>query len=212
VARVRRLLDLDADPVAVDTVLGADPALALSVRKSPGLRSPGAVDGFETTVRTIVGQQISVSGARTVLGRVVAAHGRPAFAGEPWLLFPTADDTAALDPTTLPMPRARGRSVVAAGEAFARGTVVLDPGADRDELRVTLLALPGIGPWSADYLLMRAAGHPDILLTSDLGVRRSAGDLGLDLADGRAAWAPWRSYATYHLWAHMYADNWKVTP
>jgi AraC family transcriptional regulator, regulatory protein of adaptative response / DNA-3-methyladenine glycosylase II len=89
---------------------------------------------------------------------------------------------------------------------------VLDPGADRDELRVTLLALPGIGPWSADYLLMRAAGHPDILLTSDLGVRRSAGDLGLDLADGRAAWAPWRSYATYHLWAHMYADNWKVTP
>ncbi len=211
VARVRRLLDLDADPVAVDAVLGADPALALSVRKRPGLRSPGAVDGFETTVRTIVGQQISVGGARTVLGRVVAAHGRPAFAGDPWLLFPTADEFAALDPTSLPMPRARGRSVVGVAAAFAGGALALDPGADRDEIRATLLALPGIGPWSADYLLMRAVGHPDVLLGSDLVVRRSAEDLGVDLRDGRPGWAPWRSYATYHLWAHLYADTWKVT-
>jgi AraC family transcriptional regulator of adaptative response / DNA-3-methyladenine glycosylase II len=212
VARVRRLLDLDADPVAVDAVLGDDRVLAPLVRKRPGLRSPGTVDGFETAVRTIVGQQISVSGARSVLGRIVAEHGAPAFEGEPWLLFPAADDLAATGPETLPMPRARGRSVVAVAEAFANRTVELDPGADRDEVRVALLALPGVGPWTADYLLMRAAAHPDVLLASDLVVRRAANDLGVDLADGRPSWSPWRSYATYHLWAHLYADLWSVAP
>jgi AraC family transcriptional regulator of adaptative response / DNA-3-methyladenine glycosylase II len=212
VARVRRLLDLDADPVAVDVVLGNDPALAPLVTKRPGLRSPGTVDGFETAVRTIVGQQISVSGARTVLGRIVAAYGRPAFADEPWLLFPSAADLAALDPDELPMPRARGRSIVGVAAAFADGTIDLDPGADRDEIRAALLALSGVGPWTADYLLMRAVAHPDVLLTSDLVVRRAADDLGVDLADGKPAWAPWRSYATYHLWAHLYADLWSVAP
>ncbi|MFN2560226.1 MAG: AlkA N-terminal domain-containing protein [Jatrophihabitans sp.] len=212
VARVRRLLDLDADPVAVDAVLGDDPALAPLVAKRPGLRSPGTVDGFETAVRTIVGQQISVSGARTVLGRIVAASGRSAFADEPWLLFPSAADLAALDPADLPMPRARGRSIVGVATAFAGGGIELDPGADRDQIRAALLGLPGVGPWTADYLLMRAVAHPDVLLTSDLVVRRAADDLGLDLTDGEPAWAPWRSYATYHLWAHLYADLWSVAP
>jgi AraC family transcriptional regulator, regulatory protein of adaptative response / DNA-3-methyladenine glycosylase II len=212
VARVRRLLDLDADPVAVDALLGADPALAPSVRKRAGLRSPGSVDGFEMTMRTIVGQQISVRGARTVLGRIVAAHGRVAFDGEPWRLFPTADEVAALDPESLPMPKARARSVLATAAAFAAGSIRLDPGVERVDVRAALLALPGIGPWSADYLLMRAAGDPDVLLTTDLGVRRSADDLGLDLTGGGPEWAPWRSYATYHLWAHMYSDSWKAMP
>jgi AraC family transcriptional regulator of adaptative response / DNA-3-methyladenine glycosylase II len=212
VSRVRQLLDLDADPVAVDAVLAADPALAPLVSKRPGLRSPGTVDGFETAIRTIVGQQISVSGARTVTGRIVAAHGRPAFDGASWLLFPTAETLAGLEPATLPMPRARGRSVVALAAAFAAGAVALDRGIDRDEARAALLALPGIGPWSADYLLMRAAAHPDVLLAADLVARRSAGSLGLDLGDGRPAWSPWRSYATYHLWAHLYADLWSAKP
>ena len=211
VARVRRLLDLDADPAAVDTVLAADPALAPLVNKRPGLRSPGTVDGFETAVRTIVGQQISVSGARTVLGRIVATHGRPAFDGEPALLFPTAADLAAVDPADLPMPRARGRSIVALAAAFAAGELQLDPGADRDEIRSALLALPGVGPWTADYLLMRAVAHPDILLASDLVVRRAADDLGLDLS-APTGWSPWSTYATYHLWAHLYADLWSVAP
>jgi AraC family transcriptional regulator, regulatory protein of adaptative response / DNA-3-methyladenine glycosylase II len=214
---VRRLLDLDADPVAVDTLLGADPALAPSVRKRAGLRSPGSVDGFEMTMRTIVGQQISVRGARTVLGRIVAAHGRVAFDGEPWRLFPTADEVAALDPESLPMPKARARSVLATAAAFAAGSIRLDPGVERVDVRAALLALPGIGPWSADYLLMRAAGDPDVLLTTDLGVRKAAGALGADLGadpDGRASsarrdwarhdWAPWRSYATHHLWATLH--------
>jgi AraC family transcriptional regulator of adaptative response / DNA-3-methyladenine glycosylase II len=210
VARVRRLLDLDADPVAVDAVLGEDVGLAASVRKRPGLRSPGTVDGFETAIGTIVGQQISVSGARTLLARIVTAYGRPAFDGEPWVLFPTGDELAAIDPASLPMPRARARSVVAVAEAFARGSIALDPGADRDDVRAALLALPGVGPWTADYLLMRAAAHPDVLLASDLVVRRAAEDLGVDLRDGRPDWSPWRSYATYHLWAHLYADIWRV--
>jgi AraC family transcriptional regulator of adaptative response / DNA-3-methyladenine glycosylase II len=210
VARVRSLLDLDADPVAVDAALATDPALALAVGKRPGLRVPGSVDGFEMLIGTIVGQQISVAGARTVLGRIVAAHGRPAFEGEPWFLFPTPDDLAAADPATLPMPRSRAATMQTVARAFADGSLSLDRSVDRDETRAALLALPGIGPWTADYLAIRAVGHPDVLLATDLGVRRSADDLGVDLRDGRPDWAPWRSYATYHLWAHMYADRWRV--
>ncbi len=213
VARVRRLLDLDADPVAVDDVLGADRALAPLVLKRPGLRSPGSVSGFETLVRTIVGQQISLRGARTVLARIVAEHGHAAFDdGEPWLLFPTAAELAGLDPATLPMPRARARSVRAAAEAVASGRLDLEPGAEREELRAGLLALPGVGAWTTDYLLMRVAGDPNVLLQSDLVVRRGATELGVDLAGGRPDWAPWRSYATHHLWAHLYGDSWAVRP
>ena len=206
VARVRRLFDLDADPVATDAALCGDPALAPLLLKRPGLRTPGSVDGFETAVRTIVGQQISVRGARTVLGRIVAQHGTPAFDGA-WRLFPTADAIAALDPAGLPMPKARGRTVVALAAAVADG-LDLDPGADRDEMRTRLLAMPGIGPWTADYLRMRTMSDPDVLLAGDLVVRRAATDLDLDLSDGRPDWAPWRSYATYHLWAHLVADEW----
>jgi AraC family transcriptional regulator of adaptative response / DNA-3-methyladenine glycosylase II len=211
VARVRRLLDLDADPVAADAVLAADPRLAPLVRKRPGLRSPGTVDGFETAVGTVVGQQVSVAGARTVLGRIVAEHGEPAFAGE-WRLFPSPEALAAADPATLPVPRARGRCLQALAQATAEGRLELDPGADRDDVRARLLELPGIGPWTADYLRMRAIADPDVLLASDLVVRRAAADLDLDLADGAPQWAPWRSYATHHLWAHLYGDLWSVKP
>jgi AraC family transcriptional regulator of adaptative response / DNA-3-methyladenine glycosylase II len=210
VARLRSLLDLDADPVAIDAALAADPALGQPVGKRPGLRVPGCVNGFEMIIGTIVGQQISVAGARTLLGRIAAAHGRPAFEGEPWTLFPAPDDLAAADPATLPMPRSRAATVQAVARAFADGALVLDRGVDRDETRAALLKLPGVGQWTADYLAMRAVGHPDVLLATDLGVRRSADDLGVDLRDGRPDWAPWRSYATYHLWAHMYADRWRV--
>ncbi len=207
VARVRRLFDLDADPVATDTALSADAMLAPLVLKRPGLRAPGSVDGFETAVRTVVGQQISVRGARSVLGRIVAEHGEPAFNGEPWRLFPAPGALADVDPDTLPMPRARGRTVAAVAAATVDG-LELDPGADRDEVRATLLAMPGVGPWTADYLRMRTMSDPDVLLASDLVVRRAAADLDIDLSDGRPAWAPWRTYATYHLWAHLVADEW----
>jgi AraC family transcriptional regulator of adaptative response / DNA-3-methyladenine glycosylase II len=208
VARVRRLLDLDADPVAVDGVLAGDPHLAPLILKRPGLRAPGSVDGFETAIRTVVGQQISVAGARTVTGRIVAELGRPAFDGEPWRLFPTP--AALAENAVLPMPKARTRTVHAIAAASADDGLALDPGADRDLTRVALLDLPGVGPWTADYLAMRALGDPDVLLTSDLAVRHAADDLGLELAGGRPDWAPWRSYATCHLWAHLYADIWSA--
>lgn len=204
VARVRRLLDLDADPVAVDAVLAADPQLAAQVSKRPGLRSPGAVDGFEMAARAIVGQQVSVRGARTVLGRIAARHGQVAFDGEPWLLFPTAAEFAATDPGALPMPRSRARALHAVADAVAQGAVSLDAAADRDDERAALVGLPGIGPWTADYLRMRALGDPDVLLATDLGVRDAVAALGLDLTDQRSVWAPWRSYATHHLWAALH--------
>jgi AraC family transcriptional regulator of adaptative response / DNA-3-methyladenine glycosylase II len=216
VSRVRRLFDLDADPVAVDAHLGADPMLAALVRKRPGLRSPGAVDGFEMAVRAVVGQQISVRRAATVLGQLAArfgtshpveppANGWPAGAGT---LFPSAGQFAGVDPATLAMPRARGAALVRIAGAVASGGLQLDPGADRQRARGALLALPGIGPWTADYIGMRALGDPDVLLGTDLGVRKAAAALGMDITDstdrgGSARWAPWRSYLTHHLWASL---------
>lgn len=212
VARLRRLLDLDADPQAVDEVLAGQPLLAELVRQRPGLRSPGSVDGFEMAIRAVVGQQISVAGARTVLGSLVAEYGSPAFAGTPeWLLFPTPETIAGIDPSTLPMPAARGRTIVAVAAAMAAGELELDAGADREAIRQRLLALPGIGHWTADYLLMRAIGDPDVYLGTDLGVRRAVDRLmaTTDLAsldpsaaslDPSAA-SPWRSYLTHQLWA-----------
>jgi AraC family transcriptional regulator of adaptative response / DNA-3-methyladenine glycosylase II len=203
VARVRRLLDLDADPSAVDASLATDPALATLAAQRPGLRSPGAVDGFEMAIRAVVGQQISVGGARTLLGRIAAEHGSPAFDGEDARLFPSPAQLAVADPAALPMPRSRARTILAVAEACASGRLTLDPEADRPREHATLLALPGIGPWTAQYVRMRALGDPDVLLATDLGVRRSADRLGIDLAGGRPQWAPWRSYATHHLWAAL---------
>jgi AraC family transcriptional regulator of adaptative response / DNA-3-methyladenine glycosylase II len=203
VSRVRRLLDLDADPVAVDDALAADERLAPFVAKRAGLRSPGSVDGFELAVRAIVGQQISMPGARTVLGRLAADHGSIAFEGEPWLLFPTAGAFVASDLADLPMPRARARSLRALAGAVVDGALTLDPGADRAAERPRLLGVPGIGAWTADYVLMRALADPDVLLTGDLGVRKAAALLGIDLARSGERSAPWRSYLTHHLWASL---------
>ena len=197
ISRVRRLLDLDADPVAVDTALGADPVLARLVAARPGLRSPGAVDGFEIAVRAVVGQQISVRAARTALARIVADSDETVF--EEFKLFPDAKALAAADPAGLAMPRARAQSLAALAAAVDGG-LLLDPGADRAETRAALLAIPGIGPWTADYVAMRALADPDVLMAGDLGVRSAATALGVPLDDGRPDWSPWRSYATHHLW------------
>jgi len=200
-SRVRRLLDLDADQSAVDALLGDDPVLGPLVATRPGLRSPGAVDWFEMAIRAVVGQQISVSGARTLLGRIAAEHGSRAFDGQPDQLFPGPAQLAAIDPAALPMPRSRAGTVLALAEACASGDLGLDPGSDGQSEHAALLALPGVGRWTADYIRMRAMGDRDVLLATDLGVRRSAEELGADLSDGCPEWAPWRSYATHHLWA-----------
>ncbi len=207
VARVRRLLDLDADSAAVDAVLGADPLLGCLVEARPGIRVPGAVDGPEMAFRAVIGQQVSVAGARTVAGRLVTAHGKPLTRPDGGLShhFPTADALATVDPAALPMPRARARSLVGLATAVAAGALDLGPAADRDATVAALLALPGIGPWTADYLRMRVAGDPDSFLAGDLGVRRGLerlGQAGDPHSAGTAAeaWRPWRAYAVMHLW------------
>ncbi|MDQ1733114.1 MAG: AraC family transcriptional regulator [Pseudonocardiales bacterium] len=211
VARIRRLLDLDADPVAVDQTLSCQAALAPLVRQRAGLRSPGAVDPFEMVVRAIVGQQVSVAGARTILGRLAAAHGTEVFADQAgtqgaavcWRMFPTPQALSEIAAEDLPMPRARGRSIISIARAIATGELVLDAGSDRATAREQLLAQPGIGTWTADYLLMRVLGHPDVYLSSDLGIKHALDGLGLRGLLDEAAAAPWRSYLTHHLWASL---------
>jgi AraC family transcriptional regulator of adaptative response / DNA-3-methyladenine glycosylase II len=210
VERCRRLLDLDADPVAIDQQLAADPQLEPWVTKTPGVRVPGHVDGFEIAVRAIIGQQISVAGARTVAARIVARLGDEVPGDDDVLThaFPTAATLAGADPESLPMPRTRGRAIVTLARAVADGSVVLDRSADRRDVRAALLALPGIGPWTADYIALRALGDPDVFLPTDLGVRQALTRLGFDpdprVAHGRAeAWRPWRSYALMHLWSTL---------
>lgn len=225
VARVRRLLDLDADPVAVDSALAQDPALRPLVEERPGTRVPGAVDPHELVVRAVVGQQISVAAARTHLGRLTARLGTPyrsAFAGLD-RLFPTAAQVAAgvpvpaddevLDPDRpLRLPRRSVRAVVSVARALADGDLVVDVGADAAALRAELVDRPGIGPWTAAYVAMRVLGDPDAWLPGDVALvagARAVGLLGTEkttsaahraLAEGASVWAPWRSYAVVHLW------------
>lgn len=211
VARCRQLLDLDADPVAVWEALRDDRPLRHLVERDPGRRVPGAVDGFELAVRAVIGQQVSVPGARTVAGRLVQAAGDalPVADGAITHLFPTPDALAALaerDPAAFPMPAGRRRALATLAEAVAHGDVVIDPGADPAELRQSLVRLPGIGPWTAEYVAMRALRDPDAFMPTDLGIRRGAAALGLPdepraLVAAGERWRPWRSYAMAHLWA-----------
>ena len=200
-ARCRALLDLDADPVVIDAALARDPKLAHAIATEPGIRVTGAVDGFEMAVRAIVGQQISVAGARTVLGRLVSAARTPPERG-----FPSPYAVAAAPDEAFGMPAARRRTLRALATEVASGRLVLDPSADRTQTYTRLLDIPGIGPWTAQYVGLRALRDPDVLLATDLGVRRGAAALGLPddparLADHAARhWAPWRSYATIRLW------------
>jgi AraC family transcriptional regulator, regulatory protein of adaptative response / DNA-3-methyladenine glycosylase II len=216
IARCRHLLNLDADPVAVDGVLAEDPRLRPLVAHTPGIRVPGAADGFELAVRAVVGQQVSVSAARTVTGRLVKAAGEPI--PHPILpvthTFPSPEALAALArerPADFPMPASRRRTLAALAEATAAGDLAIDPGADPAETRAKLLALPGIGSWTADYIAMRALGDPDAFLPTDLGVRRALAQLG-EPDDPRALtaiaerWRPWRAYALAHLW-HALSSN-----
>ena len=203
--RVRRMLDADCDPLAVTDAFAGDPVVGPLARAWPGLRVPGHVDGHEIAVRAVLGQQVSVAGARTVAARLVERYGRPVGRPTEGLthLFPDAATVAALRPEDLPMPRARGRALIALCEALASGALALDRGPDRDDVRRALLAIPGIGPWTADYIALRALGHPDVFLPSDVGIRDALAGLGQDpstAAELSRGWSPWRSYAQLYLW------------
>jgi AraC family transcriptional regulator, regulatory protein of adaptative response / DNA-3-methyladenine glycosylase II len=214
VQRCRRLLDLDADPVAVTAALGADPLLGPLVTASPGRRVPGHVDGPELAVRAVLGQQVTVAAARTLAARLVVRYGAPLAepVGPITHLFPTAATLAAADLSGLGMPAARIRALTALASALADGDLVLDPGVDRAAVRRQLLDLPGVGPWTASYVTLRAVGDPDVFLPTDAGVRHALHRLGAD-SDPRAAaelaerWRPWRSYALLHLWGSLTTDE-----
>jgi AraC family transcriptional regulator of adaptative response / DNA-3-methyladenine glycosylase II len=225
VDRVRRLFDLDADPHAIAAHLGRDRLLAPLLARRPGLRLPGAWDPFETAVRAILGQQVTVAGATTLAGRLAAAHGEAIPpAGEPdrsaerglVRLFPTPEALASLDEAGAGMPAARVRAIRALAAAVRAGH--LDFAGDRAACRAALLALPGIGPWTADYLGMRVFADPDAFPAGDLGLRQALEDHvprsparagarplpSTALVEARAEpWRPYRAYAAMHLWAAL---------
>ncbi len=210
VQRCRRMLDLDADPVAVDSLLGADPVLADLVAARPGMRSPAHVDGNELAVRAVLGQQVTVVGARTLASRMVQTIGDPlpSPVGQLTHAFPTAAAIADIDPDQLAMPDSRKRALRTMCAALASGHIVIDAGVDRAEMSERLLALAGIGPWTVSYISMRALADPDVFLPTDIGVRNGLDRLGLDSSAKNAevlsqAWRPWRSYALHHLWAQL---------
>src|ERR1700759_1985393 len=210
VERSRLLFDLDTDPQPVFDALRADPLIGPLIRANPGRRVPGHVDPDEIAVRAVVGRQVALAGAATLAGRLVADYGEPLRAplGGVTHLFPRAGAFAKADPDRLPMPASRGRALIGLARALDAGDVKLDGTVDRAEARERLLELPGIGPWTADYVALRALRDPDAFLPSDLGLRRALERLGLDGSPKTAAnlaesWRPYRAYALMHLWATL---------
>lgn len=198
-AAVAALVDSDADSATMDAQLATDPHLGPLVATGPGLRIPGTTDPTELAFQALVGQQISMAAAAVCAAKLTRRYGeqlpRPAYGVE--RLFPSAPALAAADPTELPMPRARGRALVGLAAALAEGRLVLDPMRPWPEMRAELIAQPGIGPWTADYIGLRGLGQRDILLDTDLVIRR---ELATRQVERPQAWTPWRSYATIHLW------------
>lgn len=212
-ARVARLFDLSASPRAIGRVLSKDPLLAPLVARRPGLRVPGAWDPFEVAVRAVLGQQISVAGARTLAGRLVALCGRPLpkRLARPGLthVFPSPADVADADVARVGLPSARAAALKAFARAVADGSFVLAAPKGLADFEERLTALPGFGPWTAHVVALRALGEGDAFPDGDLGLVKAMERAGV--AKGRIAaraerWRPYRAYATLHLWASL-ADN-----
>ena len=190
---------LGADPAAADAHLGRDPVLGPLVARRPALRVPGTVDGGELAIRAVLGQQVSLAAARTLAARLVAAAGEPLPepVGTLTHTWPRPEAIVAAAPS-LAMPRARQRAVAAVAQALADG-LRLEPGAD---VRAQLLALPGIGPWTVEYVAMRALGDPDAWMPTDLGVRHGLARLGVGV-EAAESWRPYRAHAVMHLWSAL---------
>jgi AraC family transcriptional regulator, regulatory protein of adaptative response / DNA-3-methyladenine glycosylase II len=223
VSRCRQLFDLDADPAAIGSALAGDRILAPLVHARPGLRIPGAYDGFELAVRAVLGQQVSVPAARTFAARLAVRHGTPLCAAsadghttgdaaasyavvadgarpaQPAVLFPGPDQLADADLSGLGFTTSRQATLRALAGAMATGRLELGPGADPADAAARLSELPGIGPWTVSYILMRAVGDPDAFPETDLGLRRAMERLGCPSGQARH-WRPWRGYAALHLW------------
>ncbi len=214
VGRCRALFDLDADPQAVDAVLKADPLLSPLVLRAPGIRVPGAAGGFEIAVRSVLGQQVSVASARGTAARIVRSLGEPLAQslGSLTHVFPTAEALLESDDSLFPLPASRRETLRELARSSADGILDLDLGADRDETRRRLLEIPGVGPWTTEYVSMRALADTDAFPATDLGVLRGLAALGAPAAGAAAGaraasatalaerWRPWRSYAVLLLW------------
>jgi len=210
VQRCRHLLDLDTEPTPIAGHLSADPLLAALVARRPGLRVPGTLNGFELAVRAILGQQVSIAGARTLVGRLVQALGDPLSRPVDTLthLFPSPERVAQANLQVLGLTARRATALHVLAERVATGAIILDRGADREQTISQLLAVPGIGPWTAAYIAMRALGDPDAFPATDLGLHHALkrGGYALSprgLAAQAEAWRPWRSYAVMHLWTSL---------
>jgi AraC family transcriptional regulator, regulatory protein of adaptative response / DNA-3-methyladenine glycosylase II len=208
VERVRHMFDLDANPRAIIRTLNQDPILAERIHKTPGLRLPGSWDPFETTVRAVVGQQISVKGAVTQLGRIASLAGIPYGDGDPphliWL-FPGPTEMLAADMATLGIPQKRKETLRQIARQIASGSLQLDTAGELSRFVDTMTAIPGIGEWTANYVAMRALGEPDAFPASDLGImkalQKGATRPTVKQVRMRAdAWRPWRAYAAIYLW------------
>jgi 3-methyladenine DNA glycosylase/8-oxoguanine DNA glycosylase len=201
--RVRRLFDLDADSLVIDEQLAGVSLLRETIHNHPGLRVPGAWDGFETAVRAILGQQVSVRRATELAGMLCARFG----AGD----FPTPQQLLGADPAAIGMPGRRGAAITALARAVAQGTLILDESCERTELTAALCAIPGVGPWTAGYIGMRVARDPDAFPDSDWVVLKilDATPAGARvLAD---AWRPWRAYGVMYLWRQAQLQRSKKT-
>jgi 3-methyladenine DNA glycosylase/8-oxoguanine DNA glycosylase len=218
IPRVRRAFDLDADLAPIHAHLNRDPHLAALIARRPGLRVAGSVDGFEQAVRAILGQQISVSAARNLGGRLAARWGTAlpdADSDELRYVFPTPAMLAEADVASLGMPGKRGQAVATLGARIAAQPSLLEREASLDASIAKLIALPGLGPWTAHYIAMRVLREADALPASDIGLLRALSDAqrqrptAAQLLARAEAWRPWRAYAAQHLWA---ADATTVAP
>jgi AraC family transcriptional regulator, regulatory protein of adaptative response / DNA-3-methyladenine glycosylase II len=212
-ARLRRMFDLDADPLLIGAHLSADSRLAPLIRGTPGLRVPGAWDGFELAVRAVLGQQVSVRGASTLAGRLAERYGTP-LPGRPGrpsqAILRCHPDAATLADAgveriaSIGLPRRRAQTLRALAREVADQRLVLDGSADAAATIAALKALPGIGDWTAQYIAMRALRWTDAFPAGDLGLRKALSATGLrserELARAAEAWRPWRAYAAMHLW------------
>jgi AraC family transcriptional regulator of adaptative response / DNA-3-methyladenine glycosylase II len=205
--RVRRVLDLEVDPGAIDAAISRDPKLAPLIARSPGIRVPGTFDGFELVVRAIFGQQVSVAGARTSLGRLVTTAGTPLARPNGGIthLFPTAEQLVELPPEVFGMPRARAQTIRRVADLVARDELDLSGDSSSEEVLGRLGDVPGIGAWTLGYVAMRALHDPDAFMAGDLGVRKGFEALGLAstpkaILERAERWRPWRAYAVMHLW------------
>jgi AraC family transcriptional regulator of adaptative response / DNA-3-methyladenine glycosylase II len=211
IARARRLFDLAADPEAIAAHLATDPVLAPLIGRRPGLRVPGAWDGFEVAMRAILGQQVTVAFATRLAGRLAELCGERIVTSESSLtrVFPTPERVAAADLGSLGVPRARAKTLTSLAEAAAKDPELLCAGPGLEAAVKRLRAIPGIGEWTAQYIAMRELREPDAFPAMDAGVLRALsttmdGPMSAARALARAeAWRPWRAYATAHLWASL---------